>query len=71
MRIGGPTSRVPGGSSSLVAFILSVWQLAIGLQQAHPLSAVVSKKSMRHAGRIALLSLLFLPLGNMSFFFFP
>ena len=29
------------------------------------------EKSMKHEGTIALLSLLFLPLGNMSFFFLP
>ena len=31
----------------------------------------VWKKSVRHAGTIALLSLLYLPLGNRSFFFLP
>ena len=32
---------------------------------------LISKKSMTHVGTIALLSLLFLPLGNVIFFFLP
>ena len=53
------------------AFIPSVWRLAIGLQRARPHFAEVLKNSVRHAGTIALLSVLHLPLGNMSFFFSP
>ena len=44
---------------------------AIGLQHAHPHFAEVLKKSVRYAGTIALLSLLYLPLGNMNFLFPP
>ena len=66
------------GLAPFVVMVLVWWVLtpsalrfATRLQHAHPLSAEVSKKSMRHAGTIALLSLLFLPLSNMSFFSFP
>ena len=41
------------------------------LQHAHPLSAEVSKKSMRHVGTISLLSLHFLPLGSVISCFLP
>ena len=44
---------------------------AIELLHADPRFTEVLKKSVRHAGTIALLSLLFLLLGNMSFFFHP
>ena len=50
------------------AFIPSVWRLAIGLQRARPHFAEVLQESVRHAGTIAPVSLLYLPLGNMSFF---
>ena len=52
-----------------LAFILSVWQLAIGLQQAHPLSAEVLKKSMRHAGTIALTLFTLSPAWEQEFLF--
>ena len=61
-----------------VALVLTWWastpsalRPAIELLHADPHFAEVLKKSVRHAGTIALLSLLFLLLGNMSFFFHP
>ena len=60
-----------GLGPDFVAFIPSVWRLAFGFQRAHPFSAEVWKESVRHAGTIALLSLLYFPLGNISFFSLP
>ena len=53
------------------AFTPSVWRLAIELQHARPRLPLALKKSVRHAGTTALLFMLYLPLGNMSFFFLP
>ena len=61
-----------GLGSDLVGIHSSSWAARFRVaKRAHPLSAEVWRMSVRNAGTIALLSLLYLPLGNMSFPFHP